>query len=404
VAAPDGDAILTALPQPAADQSSPRLLLVVSRDQLGFYRQLASAFEGADHVDTLLDRRSADRRCAAAPRPLDRRCKQRRVATSDEQLRSPGWFVTWRRPPARPRPGTAWAPATPATAEPEARPGATGRWAAVARREAAAGVAAAASETTITPFQRGIDATAASRAREEEGAETDRTEAPAGAGPMRGGRARRSRVMLAGLLGVAVSAAAFFATKGVTSRGRVTVSPPGTGTTSRSAAAPATTTTADARHEPSSAPRRADAPPPAGVLARRAAVRAELRGAFRAWVEATNRGAVPEHMRWYANTLAVFYNRRGVPRSLVRELRARTFAESTRIEVRTSEPEIRIAPDEQAATMVFTKAYRFAGPRQDRRATVVQELRWEKTAAGWRIVGERTLREQVPEQPPAPRP
>ena len=110
-------------------------------------------------------------------------------------------------------------------------------------------------------------------------------------------------------------------------------------------------------------------------------------------VDSINRAQVATHVEWYADPVPVFYNGRNLPRREALAIRVRTLSEATRIEVRTSEPEIRVEADARTATMVFRERYVFEGPRIHRRGTVIQELRWRKTGAGWRIIGERTLRE-----------
>jgi ketosteroid isomerase-like protein len=135
------------------------------------------------------------------------------------------------------------------------------------------------------------------------------------------------------------------------------------------------------------------APPENTGFGRRDDSRREVRAAFAGWIDSTNRGHVASHIEWYADPVPVFYNAKNVSRSAVLTLRRKTFAEANRIEVRTNEPEIHLAGDENIATMVFRKTYRFEGPRTDRRGAVLQELTWRKTDDGWRIIGERTLRE-----------
>jgi hypothetical protein len=55
--------------------------------------------------------------------------------------------------------------------------------------------------------------------------------------------------------------------------------------------------------------------------------------------------------------------------------------------VRVSNPEIAFSPDNLTAIMRFRKQYTI----DNRRGEVLQELRWQKTGAGWKIVGERDV-------------
>jgi hypothetical protein len=58
------------------------------------------------------------------------------------------------------------------------------------------------------------------------------------------------------------------------------------------------------------------------------------------------------------------------------------------VDVRASEPEIRVGRDGRTAVMRFRKRYQI----DERGGEVLQELRWRRTPSGWRIVGERDLR------------
>jgi hypothetical protein len=153
------------------------------------------------------------------------------------------------------------------------------------------------------------------------------------------------------------------------------------------------------------APRRADVAPPvlpprptslAGLPPARderpgrATATAELATALRAWVDTINRRQLAAHVAWYADPVPVFYSGRNVPRSTVRNVRARTFSDATRIDVRTNEPDIRVDADSRTATMVFRESYVFEGPRINRHGNVVQELKWRRGDDGWRIIVERT--------------
>jgi hypothetical protein len=121
----------------------------------------------------------------------------------------------------------------------------------------------------------------------------------------------------------------------------------------------------------------------------RTAAAAELTAALKAWGDTINRRQVAAHVAWYADPVPVFYSGRNVPRSTVRNVRARTVSDATRIDVRTSDPEIRIDTDGRTATMVFRESYVFEGPRINRRGSALQELKWRKGDDGWRIISER---------------
>jgi serine/threonine-protein kinase len=118
--------------------------------------------------------------------------------------------------------------------------------------------------------------------------------------------------------------------------------------------------------------------------------RAELRAALDEWVGATNSGDLSRQMNLYTPVLERFYQRRNVSRTFAREEKERFLATATSFSVQVSEPELTINADGRTATMLFRKSYS-SGGSASRNGEVVQELRWVKTSAGWRIAGERDV-------------
>jgi ketosteroid isomerase-like protein len=379
--------------------SRPRLLFVVARSHLGLYRQLSRGFDGCDDVETILDRRSDDRAGLSAERPPT----ERRAAPPDDQLESQGWFIAWRaRVPAEdddaPEPDRS---PSPLMADLDRR-----------RLELAAMLVARESERAPSDAlserdRRGIAAVSAQLALEY----SDPVAEPRKRwrGFDRAAALRAGAVLLTGLC----ASVLFYAVARTW-----TTRPRPAATDARPGPAPAVVAYAPDAPPPKAAPAPVAAPrpvpaerppeprptsPASPAPARRVDARKELRGAFAAWIDTANRGQVASHMEWYADPVAVFYSGKNVPLSSVMTLRRKTFTDATRIEVRAGEPEIRLAPDELSAAMVFKKTYRFEGPRIDRRGVAVQELTWRKTADGWRIVGEKTLRELPSESPPRPK-
>jgi ketosteroid isomerase-like protein len=178
----------------------------------------------------------------------------------------------------------------------------------------------------------------------------------------------------------------------------------GTPTDARPAADVTATTSADRRAEPerrsepdarATANRRATPTlraTGARVAARGRDAAAELRAALDDWLAATNARDISRQMIFYLPTLDAYYLQRQVPRAAVRAEKARVFARARTVDIRAAEPEILLSDDGRAAVMRFRKAYVIAGGGQDRRGEVVQELRWQRTAAGWRISSERDVR------------
>ncbi|HEX8920028.1 MAG TPA: protein kinase, partial [Pyrinomonadaceae bacterium] len=118
--------------------------------------------------------------------------------------------------------------------------------------------------------------------------------------------------------------------------------------------------------------------------------RVELRAALVDWVAATNTRDLNKQMAFYAPTLSVFYRKRNATQASVRAEKNRLSSQADAINVRVGEPEIQLDPNEQAATMRFHKSWSFSGSNRES-GEVIQELRWRKTDAGWKIVSERDV-------------
>lgn len=116
--------------------------------------------------------------------------------------------------------------------------------------------------------------------------------------------------------------------------------------------------------------------------------RSELRASLNEWLAATNARDVGRQMTFYAPNVEAFYLSRNASREAVREEKSRLFARARAVDVRASEPEISLGRDGRTAVMRFRKRYQI----DERGGEVLQELRWRRTASGWRIVSERDLR------------
>ncbi|HEX8176552.1 MAG TPA: hypothetical protein VF543_15785 [Pyrinomonadaceae bacterium] len=117
-----------------------------------------------------------------------------------------------------------------------------------------------------------------------------------------------------------------------------------------------------------------------------------LRAALVEWVAATNARDVRRLLTFYTSEVKAFYLKRDVPRSFVRDERVRAFRQTGEIQVRAEEPEIIFLDDGGTAIMRFRKQYVTEINGRRRSGEVVQELRWRKTEAGWRIFSERDVK------------
>lgn len=117
-----------------------------------------------------------------------------------------------------------------------------------------------------------------------------------------------------------------------------------------------------------------------------------LRGALGSWIDATNARDIGRQMQHYDSKMRAFYLTRDVPREAVRKEKSRVFSEADVVDVRASEPTIRVGRDGRTAVMRFRKRYKIEGGGHDRKGEVLQELRWLRTKKGWKIMSERDLR------------
>jgi ketosteroid isomerase-like protein len=135
-----------------------------------------------------------------------------------------------------------------------------------------------------------------------------------------------------------------------------------------------------------------DTTPDADAVAPDADSRAALRGALDEWIAATNARDLSKQMSFYNSRVNSFYLSRNASREAVRAEKARVLGRAETIDVRASEPDIRLSRDGRTATMRFRKKYSITGGADERRGEVLQELRWQRTGDGWKIVSERDLR------------
>lgn len=119
---------------------------------------------------------------------------------------------------------------------------------------------------------------------------------------------------------------------------------------------------------------------------------ASLRSALNEWIAATNTRDIEKLMSFYDSRVDIFYLARNVSQNFVRAEKARLFARANLLDVSAVAPEITISPDERLATMRFRKPYFIKESRRIRQGEVIQQLRWQRTAEGWRIIVERDER------------
>jgi hypothetical protein len=135
------------------------------------------------------------------------------------------------------------------------------------------------------------------------------------------------------------------------------------------------------RHRPDDPPRASRV-----VLPSRDAV-LDLSEAVHKWIEAAKRRNVAAQMALYSETVREFYGRRDVSREQVRIAKLRTFGSGELI-TDVGSPQIQLEPSGRVAVVRFTKWFVVDAKGRAETGNSVQELRWERTGTGWRIIGE----------------
>jgi serine/threonine protein kinase/ketosteroid isomerase-like protein len=115
-----------------------------------------------------------------------------------------------------------------------------------------------------------------------------------------------------------------------------------------------------------------------------------LRAVFDRWLTATNNRDVDSQMDLYLDEIDTFYRSRHPSLDDVREHKAMVYNRASSIDMRASDPEIKIDDGGQKATMRFRKEWVIKG-KSSSRGRATQELRLAKTEGGWKITGERNI-------------
>lgn len=135
---------------------------------------------------------------------------------------------------------------------------------------------------------------------------------------------------------------------------------------------------------------------PAAAPSPRPDARVALDAALAEWLDATRRGDIESQMRFYPDRVPVYYTWRDVPHEAVRQEKQKVFGAATQLEIATDRPVIELTDGGRSAVTRFRKRFVIEGPVIRRRGEVLQELRWTRTADGWRIVAERDAQVLAP--------
>jgi serine/threonine-protein kinase len=120
--------------------------------------------------------------------------------------------------------------------------------------------------------------------------------------------------------------------------------------------------------------------------------RVALRSSVDSWLGAHNGRNLTQVTNFYMPNISVFYLTQNTTRAAVRAEKARLFSERGLSIRRTGDPQITFGEDGNTATTVFRKSYTRGEASQQQSGEVLQEIIWQKTNRGWKIISERDLR------------
>ena len=140
---------------------------------------------------------------------------------------------------------------------------------------------------------------------------------------------------------------------------------------------------------PSPSPEASVAQPP--TTAEAETERVALRSTIDGWVAAHNSRNLSQVTNFYMRNVSTFYLKQNTTRAAVRAEKARLFQTPSMTIRRTSDPQVTFGRDGNTATTVFRKSYS-RGDASQPQGEVLQEIIWQKTNRGWKIIGERDLR------------
>ncbi|MDQ1559682.1 MAG: hypothetical protein QOD32_2742, partial [Pyrinomonadaceae bacterium] len=119
--------------------------------------------------------------------------------------------------------------------------------------------------------------------------------------------------------------------------------------------------------------------------------RVAVRSSIDSWVAAHNARNLTQVTNFYMPKVSTFYLAQNTTRAAVRAEKARLFQAPSMIIQRASDPQITFGQDGGTATTTFRKSYSRGGASQ-LQGEVLQEIIWQKTNRGWKIISERDLR------------
>jgi serine/threonine-protein kinase len=157
-----------------------------------------------------------------------------------------------------------------------------------------------------------------------------------------------------------------------------------------SAQATPTTTPASPSATPAASPQPSVAEQPVTVALEKE--RVALGSSIDGWLAAHNTRNLTQVTNFYMPNVSAFYLTQNTTRAAVRAEKARLFRERGMSIRRTGDPQIIFGQNGGTATTTFRKSYSRGDAAQSQSGEVLQEIVWQKTNRGWKIISERDLR------------
>jgi ketosteroid isomerase-like protein len=110
------------------------------------------------------------------------------------------------------------------------------------------------------------------------------------------------------------------------------------------------------------------------------------------WLAAHNTRNLTQVTNFYMPNVSTFYLAQNTTRAAVRAEKARLFQAPAMTLRRMSDPQITFEQDGARATTIFRKSYSRSEASQSQGGEVLQEIVWQKTNRGWKIISERDIR------------
>ncbi|MEJ7708919.1 MAG: hypothetical protein WKF84_03475 [Pyrinomonadaceae bacterium] len=110
------------------------------------------------------------------------------------------------------------------------------------------------------------------------------------------------------------------------------------------------------------------------------------------WIATTNARDMNRLAAFYMPVVEAFYQQRKVKRAAVRAEKVRTIERADIVRISAAAPQISFSGDGSRATMKSRKVLPHRSRSPQPPGEVLQELIWQNTDTGWKIVSERDLR------------